>query len=612
MAELSSGQPWSPACLAPGALDPLLLPVDQPLATALAALAPASPTAAAAGQGGGGDGRSPSIMGQTGLSPMVRQLGQLDAHLRSPTTARKLALAAAPGLQPSPASLLAREMQTASLNSPGGRARRQAAAIAAAIEEAAAQQPMVPASPRPPRPPPRAPAASPLPATRHSHPGASSQQQGAGPQHDVLHQHQQQPAELVGVGPCPPLAAAPPGQVAAQPRSHSASGTLAALGPAPLPSPLHAPTQPTSSLGVSRAARKLQLTSATLAHSQATQPQAQPQASQAARPGAGRQGEGTQEASSGVTQPQQEPGQQELGRNSQQQQQQQQRGVGRDGQQQVQQAAGPGLAKAPLGVRLAAFLGHCLQLLLQRTPFHLPGSPMFTYHDAAALEDCCLLPQPRAALHHALISPSAYLGSDLVDDANPLSTDVEIVYQRLLGQDTALVHAWFDDFCEVMLQQPPLPPDSPEGKPGQPPGKAQRRAGQGAGARARGALAAASDSEDALPAQGWQAMPHSHYALCWCCDSQAVAELEHLGIIRPAKRRKQQASVTITCSLGRSWAGQGQVSVAISSLSPSVMYLSMMYIASGPAGKRQRRLCITTKHLQIDHKELMAGVWASV
>lgn len=36
--------------------------------------------------------------------------------------------------------------------------------------------------------------------------------------------------------------------------------------------------------------------------------------------------------------------------------------------------------------------------------------------------------------------------------ANPLSTDVEIAYQRLLGQGACDVKAWFNDFCDAALR----------------------------------------------------------------------------------------------------------------------------------------------------------------
>lgn len=35
--------------------------------------------------------------------------------------------------------------------------------------------------------------------------------------------------------------------------------------------------------------------------------------------------------------------------------------------------------------------------------------------------------------------------------ATALSTDVEVAYQRLMGQDSVLVTQWFNDFCEVMM-----------------------------------------------------------------------------------------------------------------------------------------------------------------
>lgn len=32
----------------------------------------------------------------------------------------------------------------------------------------------------------------------------------------------------------------------------------------------------------------------------------------------------------------------------------------------------------------------------------------------------------------------------------PLSTDIEVAYQRLMGQDSVTITSWFDDFCQVM------------------------------------------------------------------------------------------------------------------------------------------------------------------
>jgi hypothetical protein len=170
--------------------------------------------------------------------------------------------------------------------------------------------------------------------------------------------------------------------------------------------------------------------------------------------------------------------------------------------------------------------------------------------------------------------------------ANPASTDIEIAYQRMLGQDSVLVPQWFDDFCEVMLQQDlqhlkqRLPgsgaeadlPGIKEGgegseedeeeeeetkglkarravkgtgpatqrgkKRGSAAGRAstgQKRGGRGRGRDEEGAGAAA--GEDGSGREGLEGR-----ALEWAARfSHAVAELEHLGVLRPSKRRKEQA-----------------------------------------------------------------------
>ncbi len=48
------------------------------------------------------------------------------------------------------------------------------------------------------------------------------------------------------------------------------------------------------------------------------------------------------------------------------------------------------------------------------------GAEVFAFHDARALEEAYLAPQPRAALHGALVHPSRYLpaadGGEMVID----------------------------------------------------------------------------------------------------------------------------------------------------------------------------------------------------
>jgi len=44
------------------------------------------------------------------------------------------------------------------------------------------------------------------------------------------------------------------------------------------------------------------------------------------------------------------------------------------------------------------------------------GSAAFTFDNVRALEDLGLHAEPRAALHHALVRPSSYLGRHVVDE----------------------------------------------------------------------------------------------------------------------------------------------------------------------------------------------------
>ena len=44
------------------------------------------------------------------------------------------------------------------------------------------------------------------------------------------------------------------------------------------------------------------------------------------------------------------------------------------------------------------------------------GAVVFTYGEAGVLEEACLMPEPRSALHAALVQPSSVLGSGVVDE----------------------------------------------------------------------------------------------------------------------------------------------------------------------------------------------------
>ncbi len=58
----------------------------------------------------------------------------------------------------------------------------------------------------------------------------------------------------------------------------------------------------------------------------------------------------------------------------------------------------------------------CDDVCMHVCHFCLTGAVVFTFDNARALEDAVLMPQPRAAVHDALLHPSRYLGPHCIDE----------------------------------------------------------------------------------------------------------------------------------------------------------------------------------------------------
>lgn len=168
---------------------------------------------------------------------------------------------------------------------------------------------------------------------------------------------------------------------------------------------------------------------------------------------------------------------------------------------------------------------------------------------------------------------------------------MEIAYQRLLGQDSALITTWFDDFCEVMAEgvegddgEHAAEEDESDGDvsmsdEGSESEEEEEQDVRGRGARGRGKSgAAATGSQKATKSGSKGTVASSRGAaaaskvskagskqasktgskrpaqvsaesageaqkarlLAWAARfSRAVAELEFMGIVRPSKKRKE-------------------------------------------------------------------------
>jgi chemotaxis protein histidine kinase CheA len=200
-------------------------------------------------------------------------------------------------------------------------------------------------------------------------------------------------------------------------------------------------------------------------------------------------------------------------------------------------AAAATKAAAP-GAWLAAWLGSALRTLLAEPPTKLPGAAVFTCKDAAALEG--LTAEPRAALHLALTEPH-HLLPELPQDLGvaPGQEDASLTY-RLFDQDPACANLadWYETYAAVYA--PAAGPSSAgkKRKAAVKGVKGKRKAAADAGAGEGGADGAsgsgASGSGPAAATDEAAALQRELAARF----SQATADLQYVGLIKPAKRRR--------------------------------------------------------------------------
>eukprot|EP00887_Chlorella_sp_A99_P005249 scaffold1.g5249.t1 len=200
-------------------------------------------------------------------------------------------------------------------------------------------------------------------------------------------------------------------------------------------------------------------------------------------------------------------------------------------------AAQRAAAAATPGARLAAFLAPALQAMLATPPTKLPGAAIFSCTDSQALGR--LTGAPREVLHSALTEPHLFLGGQANMGANAALADACLAF-KLLDQDSgcANVADWFHAFREARE------------------GQQQGAAGAGAAGRKRkaavkngkkkGKAGSAADAENADGGAGGGAsgpLSPGSDAARWdrqvqALFTQATCELQFLGLIKPAKRRR--------------------------------------------------------------------------
>jgi hypothetical protein len=222
--------------------------------------------------------------------------------------------------------------------------------------------------------------------------------------------------------------------------------------------------------------------------------------------------------------------------------------------------AGDGASQQqPLGALLAAWLYPWLNKALRQPPTQLPAAKFFTCRDASSLD--CLTAAPREAIHNALTRPNLYLGTtaDVATTNGGASTskaaaaaaavaendvslgitaDVEdacLAYQ-LFDQDTSCgnVADWFMAFKAVHDAQDE--DNLEDGDAGDGSGKGKEK--KGAAAAKKGNKKRKVDVDPAVAAA--RAEKDRELAARF---SQATAELQFVGLIKPVKKRSRGDAV---------------------------------------------------------------------
>ncbi|KAK9859302.1 hypothetical protein WJX84_000662 [Apatococcus fuscideae] len=227
----------------------------------------------------------------------------------------------------------------------------------------------------------------------------------------------------------------------------------------------------------------------------------------------------------------------------------------RSGQQQHQQRA-PGLpaiaaaSNSSIAFRLAALVKASAELHLRNLPHHKPGANIFLCKASRAVKEV-LFAAPRHAIHRALTQPHSYLGTPAALGVSADLEDVCIAFQTFEDMKTSVSMAeWFDSFSDVFaghagddanaenaaasLDKGELPAKKARGRSSK---KALQEANATGAAHvdASGRVAGKKARSEAALQQPSQKANSDEMAARF---SQASAELQLLGLLRPARKRR--------------------------------------------------------------------------
>ncbi|KAG2488275.1 hypothetical protein HYH03_013125 [Edaphochlamys debaryana] len=201
-----------------------------------------------------------------------------------------------------------------------------------------------------------------------------------------------------------------------------------------------------------------------------------------------------------------------------------------------------GAASGPqrLADRAAEALAAALRDLLRSCPFEMPGARAFTFRNITGLQ-LRLVGAPSMALHTALTTPEYFL-KELQPGVHPAQEDAALAYQLLAGcREGEDLRDWLADFCaasglgqvqDVVPDEPEPEEDGPLDDQGQPMGRSRTSRRRAAPRKRKAApkqeVVLALDGPDAEAAVDALAVRFE----------QAARELEAVGLVRFAKRRK--------------------------------------------------------------------------
>lgn len=187
-------------------------------------------------------------------------------------------------------------------------------------------------------------------------------------------------------------------------------------------------------------------------------------------------------------------------------------------------------AAAAPAARFASWLTAALRDLLAAVPTKLPGAAVFTCRDAGSLD--CLTAEPRGAIHAALTEPHLYLPGLRADmGVNAAQEDAVLAY-TLFDQDPKCANLadWYQAFVEVHR--------GAASGGGSGPGSAKRRKAKVKKAKRPEGGAGGGDQAVSVPPPEDEAEERRWQRELAARFSQATAELQYVGLIKPSRRRR--------------------------------------------------------------------------